>query len=636
MTPAERSAWGPGRRSLLSVRCWLGHARWVPPWCELPQVQVALVHTTRELEAGGQERTGAACRTYTLHLQSSWSWAAWSRRAIEAMCRQVRPASSAGSGSASCNCRGQAGDDGASAVDLLAEAMAEPANLELGGLQCCTRCNRCGEGSPLAATRCTPIAGWLPITCVALGADAVHAGFGVHPVLSSTRSGDSEILASPAGHDGCRGAKIPKHTKRNPCSSCPASEDGVCAATVPLPERCSCRFCASRDNRMLARVGISHHERDYNFHWIYWNVAAAQQILLSHIACFQHTAAAMVVHASEFGVLMLLQVLARARATEGFVRRAKAAERAYTAQAEEAAEAVAEFVAEQRLQRQERLTWQVTLGCCGRPALWLTERRCGHHGADLIVGACLQITENFDQERVHPSRQRRPDPEEVQAVLERAGLAWSPELVRAKMCPLLLEWDARHPGKVGLRCTRRHIFFARPSLPTTRLADGPSQRKVGGPCQFIWLSASAAACVALAWIIRHRCCCATVSCIPIRVREHSPTPILVIAAGHTIPAGGGAQFAAVPWRAGGGAVALHHDLAPHCRRLSGVLGTLADVLSASFPSVPVSDLGGALVRGQPPGELTDPGEVCRAILGVLKARLPLASCGVLAACAVGL
>ncbi len=45
-------------------------------------------------------------------------------------------------------------------------------------------------------------------------------------------------------------------------------------------------------------------------------------------------------------------------------------------------------------------------------------------------------------------RQRRPDADAVHAVLADAGLVWGLQLVRAKLCPLLMEWDARHPGRV--------------------------------------------------------------------------------------------------------------------------------------------------------------------------------------------
>lgn len=47
-------------------------------------------------------------------------------------------------------------------------------------------------------------------------------------------------------------------------------------------------------------------------------------------------------------------------------------------------------------------------------------------------------------------------------VLSEAGLSWSPELVRQKLCPLLLEWDARHPKQVapGAMLFRTHVDAA--------------------------------------------------------------------------------------------------------------------------------------------------------------------------------
>jgi hypothetical protein len=55
---------------------------------------------------------------------------------------------------------------------------------------------------------------------------------------------------------------------------------------------------------------------------------------------------------------------------------------------------------------------------------------------------------------VHPEcRERRPDVAAVYKVLSEAGLSWNQELVRQKLCPLLLEWDARHPKQVSPRAT---------------------------------------------------------------------------------------------------------------------------------------------------------------------------------------
>lgn len=63
---------------------------------------------------------------------------------------------------------------------------------------------------------------------------------------------------------------------------------------------------------------------------------------------------------------------------------------------------------------------------------------CDMHHACLLNGHLL------------PSRQRRPDAVAVHAVLSEAGLIWDPQLVRQKLCPLLMEWDARHPKRVRI------------------------------------------------------------------------------------------------------------------------------------------------------------------------------------------
>lgn len=52
-----------------------------------------------------------------------------------------------------------------------------------------------------------------------------------------------------------------------------------------------------------------------------------------------------------------MQVISRARATVGFMQRARTAERAYSQQAAQAAEAVAGFAEEQDIAEGERLTW---------------------------------------------------------------------------------------------------------------------------------------------------------------------------------------------------------------------------------------------------------------------------------------
>ena len=70
---------------------------------------------------------------------------------------------------------------------------------------------------------------------------------------------------------------------------------------------------------------------------------------------------------------------------------------------------------------------------------------------------------NCTEQCVHPEyRQRRPDVATVYKVLSEAGLSWSPELVRQKLCPLLLEWDARHPKQVapGAMLFRTHVDAA--------------------------------------------------------------------------------------------------------------------------------------------------------------------------------
>jgi hypothetical protein len=52
-----------------------------------------------------------------------------------------------------------------------------------------------------------------------------------------------------------------------------------------------------------------------------------------------------------------VQVISRARATVGFMQRARTAERAYAQQAAQAAEKVADFAEEQGIAEGERLTW---------------------------------------------------------------------------------------------------------------------------------------------------------------------------------------------------------------------------------------------------------------------------------------
>lgn len=52
-----------------------------------------------------------------------------------------------------------------------------------------------------------------------------------------------------------------------------------------------------------------------------------------------------------------MQVMDRARATEGFMQRARTAQRAYAQQAAQAAEAVEDFAEEQALADGERLSW---------------------------------------------------------------------------------------------------------------------------------------------------------------------------------------------------------------------------------------------------------------------------------------
>lgn len=101
------------------------------------------------------------------------------------------------------------------------------------------------------------------------------------------------------------------------------------------------------------------------------------------------------------GTRLLARVMDRVRATEGFPERARTAQQAYAQQAAQAAAAVEELAEEQGLQSGERLAWQ-----------------------------------------------RRPDAVAVHAVLSEAGLIWDPQLVRQKLCPLLMEWDARHPMRV--------------------------------------------------------------------------------------------------------------------------------------------------------------------------------------------
>lgn len=71
--------------------------------------------------------------------------------------------------------------------------------------------------------------------------------------IASSRADTGPGLA-PAGHDGQRQSKIAKHSKRNPCSDCPQSDDGACVDVSPLPELCRCRFCRTAEARLLARV----------------------------------------------------------------------------------------------------------------------------------------------------------------------------------------------------------------------------------------------------------------------------------------------------------------------------------------------------------------------------------------------
>ena len=52
-----------------------------------------------------------------------------------------------------------------------------------------------------------------------------------------------------------------------------------------------------------------------------------------------------------------MQVISRARATVGFMQRARTAERAYAQQATQAAEAVADFAEDHGIAEGERLTW---------------------------------------------------------------------------------------------------------------------------------------------------------------------------------------------------------------------------------------------------------------------------------------
>ncbi len=47
---------------------------------------------------------------------------------------------------------------------------------------------------------------------------------------------------------------------------------------------------------------------------------------------------------------------------------------------------------------------------------------------------------------------------QVAAALEAGGLPWSAETARAKMRPLLMEWDASHPG--------REVLIPSNSLPS--------------------------------------------------------------------------------------------------------------------------------------------------------------------------
>lgn len=104
------------------------------------------------------------------------------------------------------------------------------------------------------------------------------------------------------------------------------------------------------------------------------------------------------------------RVIARAHATPGFAENALAAEEAYGAQAREAAAAVRAAAVALGVPAGGRLTWR-----------------------------------------------GRPDPAEAYACMDAAGLRWAPELVRRKLRPLLMEYDATHPGPQA-RPWSVHVF----------------------------------------------------------------------------------------------------------------------------------------------------------------------------------
>lgn len=105
----------------------------------------------------------------------------------------------------------------------------------------------------------------------------------------------------------------------------------------------------------------------------------------------------------------MARVVARAHATPGFAEHALAAEEAYAAQAREAAAAVRAASSALGVPAGGRLAWR-----------------------------------------------GRPDPVETYACMDAAGLRWAPELVRRKLRPLLMEYDAMHPGP---QARSRSIFF---------------------------------------------------------------------------------------------------------------------------------------------------------------------------------
>ncbi|KAK9839698.1 hypothetical protein WJX81_006968 [Elliptochloris bilobata] len=99
------------------------------------------------------------------------------------------------------------------------------------------------------------------------------------------------------------------------------------------------------------------------------------------------------------GERAVARVVGRAHATPGFAESALAAEDAYGTQAREAAAAVRVASAALRVFPGERLAWR-----------------------------------------------SRPDPAKAHACMDAAGMRWAPELVRRKMRPLVMEYDATHPG----------------------------------------------------------------------------------------------------------------------------------------------------------------------------------------------